>query len=145
MKILYAAGLSPALLELLDRRVRSSDDLEEGLEAPLLATLQPWRPSHLLGGPTGGVNRALPSPANAACGPRAQRVSTPAQVASPRGNSFGVETRILVKGNNMGGVRGAEDMAAVAAVVATQEDTKGGTAGGRVAVGRSRVRLQKGS
>jgi chain length determinant protein EpsF len=51
------------LLELLDRRVRSSDDLEEGLEAPLLATLQPWKPSHLLGGPTPGNNRALPSPA----------------------------------------------------------------------------------
>ena len=51
------------LLELLDRRVRSSEDLEEGLEAPLLATLQPWRPSHLLGGPTPGNHRALPSPA----------------------------------------------------------------------------------
>lgn len=49
------------LLELLDRRVRSSDDLETGLEAPLLATLQPWRPSHLLGGGSGP--RALPSPA----------------------------------------------------------------------------------
>jgi polysaccharide biosynthesis transport protein len=51
------------LLELLDRRVRSSDDLEVGLEAPLLATLQPWRPSHLLGGPPSGSGRALPSPA----------------------------------------------------------------------------------
>ena len=51
------------LLELLDRRVRSSEDLEEGLEAPLLATLQPWKPSHLLGGPTAGNHRALPSPA----------------------------------------------------------------------------------
>jgi len=51
------------LLELLDRRVRSSEDLEEGLEAPLLATLQPWKPSHLLGAPTAGNHRALPSPA----------------------------------------------------------------------------------
>lgn len=50
------------LLELLDRRVRSGDDLETGLEAPLLATLQPWRPSPLLGGPPAG-GRALPSPA----------------------------------------------------------------------------------
>lgn len=49
------------LLELLDRRVRSSEDLEVGLEAPLLASLQPWRPSHLLGGPGPG-GRALPSP-----------------------------------------------------------------------------------
>jgi chain length determinant protein EpsF len=52
------------LLELLDRRVRSSDDLETGLDVPLLATLQPWRPSPLLGGvpPVSGT-RALPSPA----------------------------------------------------------------------------------
>jgi len=51
------------LLELLDRRVRSADDLETGLDVPLLATLQPWRPSPLLSG--GGVDngpRALPSP-----------------------------------------------------------------------------------
>jgi chain length determinant protein EpsF len=52
------------LLELLDRRVRSSDDLDAGLEAPLLGTLRPWRPSHLLGGNVGGGGgaRALPSP-----------------------------------------------------------------------------------
>lgn len=56
------------LLELLDRRVRSADDLEEGLDAPLLATLKPWRPSHLLGGNGGALpgpgsgHRALPSP-----------------------------------------------------------------------------------
>jgi len=50
------------LLELLDRRVRSADDLETGLDVPLLGTLQPWRPSPLLTGsdPTGA--RALPSP-----------------------------------------------------------------------------------
>ncbi|HSJ98372.1 MAG TPA: GNVR domain-containing protein, partial [Myxococcota bacterium] len=50
------------LLELLDRRVRSRDDLETGLDAPLLGTLQPWQPSRLLGG-NGGDIRALPSPA----------------------------------------------------------------------------------
>ena len=55
------------LLELLDRRVRSSEDLEAGLDAPLLGTLKPWRPSHLLGGNGGalagpGGHRALPSP-----------------------------------------------------------------------------------
>lgn len=49
------------LLELLDRRVRSSEDLEFGLDAPLIGTLQPWRPSHLLGGPA-GAGPALPSP-----------------------------------------------------------------------------------
>jgi uncharacterized protein involved in exopolysaccharide biosynthesis len=49
------------LLELLDRRVRSTTDLEAGLDAPLLGTLQPWQPSRLLGGPAGP--RALPGPA----------------------------------------------------------------------------------
>ena len=51
------------LLELVDRRVRSTTDLEAGtLDAPLLATLQPWQPSCLLGGPPDGP-RALPGPA----------------------------------------------------------------------------------
>ena len=52
------------LLELLDRRVRSEEDLEAAIDAPLLATLKPWRPSHLLGGNVGGGGgpRALPSP-----------------------------------------------------------------------------------
>lgn len=50
------------LLELLDRRVRSSDDLviTLGETAPLLGQLKPWRPAGLLGGP--GSTRALPSP-----------------------------------------------------------------------------------
>jgi chain length determinant protein EpsF len=47
-------------LELLDRRVRSTDDLEAGVEAPLLGTLQPWQPSRLLAGDDG--TKALPSP-----------------------------------------------------------------------------------
>ena len=52
------------LLELLDRRVRSGDDLENGLDAPLLGTLHAWKPSHLLGGNVAGGSggRALPSP-----------------------------------------------------------------------------------
>jgi chain length determinant protein EpsF len=50
------------LLELLDRRVRSADDLESGLDVPLLGTLKPWHPSRLLGGPASN-NPALPSPA----------------------------------------------------------------------------------
>jgi capsular polysaccharide biosynthesis protein len=49
------------LLELLDRRVRSTDDLETGLDAPVIGNLQPWQPSRLLGG--NGGTRALPSPA----------------------------------------------------------------------------------
>ena len=49
-------------LELLDRRVRSTDDLESGLDAPVLGHLQTWNPSRLLGG-NGGSHRALPSPA----------------------------------------------------------------------------------
>ena len=47
-------------LELLDRRVRSTDDLEVGMDAPLIGTLQPWEPSRLLGG--GEAPRALPNP-----------------------------------------------------------------------------------
>jgi succinoglycan biosynthesis transport protein ExoP len=50
------------LLELLDRRVRSTDDLDSGLDAPVLGHLQTWNPSRLLGG-NGGSHRALPSPA----------------------------------------------------------------------------------
>ena len=50
------------LLEIFDRRVRSTNDLYEGLDAPLLGELQEWRPSRLLGGPDGNT-RALPSPA----------------------------------------------------------------------------------
>ena len=50
------------LLELLDRRVRSSDDLEAEIEVPMLGTIQPWHPSRLLGGPAAGT-KALPSPA----------------------------------------------------------------------------------
>ena len=47
-------------LELLDRRVRSTDDLEVGMDAPLIGTLQPWEPSRLLGGSE--APRALPNP-----------------------------------------------------------------------------------
>jgi chain length determinant protein EpsF len=50
------------LLELLDRRVRSTDDLGSGLDAPVIGQLQTWNPSRLLGG-NGGSHRALPSPA----------------------------------------------------------------------------------
>ncbi|HXN14906.1 MAG TPA: chain length determinant protein EpsF [Usitatibacter sp.] len=50
------------LLELLDRRVRSSTDLESGIDAPLLGTMQTWEPARLLGS-GGGATRALPNPA----------------------------------------------------------------------------------
>jgi chain length determinant protein EpsF len=49
------------LMELLDRRVRSPADLDNGLDAPLLGTVQTWEPSKLLGGP-GGM-KSLPSAA----------------------------------------------------------------------------------
>jgi chain length determinant protein EpsF len=49
------------LLELVDRRVRSTADLEGTLDAPLLGSLQPWQPSGLLGG--SDSPRALPGPA----------------------------------------------------------------------------------
>jgi chain length determinant protein EpsF len=49
------------LLEILDRRVRSRDDLN--LEVPLLAVLHTWHPAgDRLLGPLSGAARALPSP-----------------------------------------------------------------------------------
>jgi uncharacterized protein involved in exopolysaccharide biosynthesis len=48
------------LMELIDRRVRSPNDLEV-IDAPVLGTLKAWEPSALLGGPHGP--RALPNPA----------------------------------------------------------------------------------
>lgn len=57
-------------------------------------------------------------------------VGAPAEVACPRGDTLRVETSILVQRDNMGGVGGTEDMAAVAAVVTAQEDTEGRAAGG---------------
>jgi polysaccharide biosynthesis transport protein len=59
----FCLGLGAVfLLELMDRRVRSADDLiiTIGETAPLLGELKPWRPAALLGGP--GNTRALPSP-----------------------------------------------------------------------------------
>jgi chain length determinant protein EpsF len=49
------------LMELLDRRVRSADDLDANLDAPVIGQLQAWSPSRLLGG-NGGSHRALPAP-----------------------------------------------------------------------------------
>lgn len=58
-----ALGLSAVfLLELLDRRVRSPDDLDAALDAPVIGHLQAWNPPRLLGG-NGGTHRALPAPA----------------------------------------------------------------------------------
>ena len=50
------------LLELIDRRVRSVDDLEAEIDVPMLGTIHAWHPSRLLGGPGAGT-KALPSPA----------------------------------------------------------------------------------
>ena len=60
----------------------------------------------------------------------------PAQVTGPRGDAFGVEASILVERDDMGSVRRTEDMTAVAAVMATKEETERGAACGRVTVGR---------
>lgn len=71
-------------------------------------------------------------------------VGAPAEVTGAGGDALGVKAGILVEGDDVRGVRGAEDMTAVAAVVTAQEETKGGTAGGRVTARRGRVRLEKG-
>jgi len=57
---LLLGGAAVFFLELLDRRVRSTLDLEDGVDVPLIGTLQPWHPSGLLAGPAGP--RALPNP-----------------------------------------------------------------------------------
>lgn len=69
-------------------------------------------------------------------------IGAPAKVASPRRDALRMEPGLLIERNDVGGVRGAKDMAAVAAVVAAQEDTEGRTAGGGVTARRSRVRLE---
>lgn len=68
-------------------------------------------------------------------------VGAPAEVACTGGNSIGVEASILIERDDMRSVGRAEDMAAMATVVAAKEETERGAAGGRVAVGGSRVRL----
>ena len=60
----------------------------------------------------------------------------PAQVARTRGDAFGVEASLLIERDDVGSVRRAEDMTAVAAVMATEEETKRRAACGRVTVGR---------
>lgn len=60
----------------------------------------------------------------------------PTQVACPRGDAFRVEASILVERHDVGSVRRAEDMTAVAAVMATKEETERGAACGRVTAGR---------
>jgi hypothetical protein len=69
-------------------------------------------------------------------------VGTPAEIASTGGNTIRVETSILVQRDKMRSVRGAKDVAAVATVVATQEDTEGGATGRRITIGRCRVSLK---
>lgn len=70
-------------------------------------------------------------------------VGVPAEVAGARGYAVRVEAGVLVEGDHVRGVRGAEDVAAVTAVVTAQEEAKGGATGGGVAVGGGRVRLVK--
>ena len=63
----------------------------------------------------------------------------PAEVAGTRQNALGMKPGVLVERHEMRGVRRAKDMAAVPAVVATQEEAKRRATGGRVAVGRRPV------
>lgn len=51
-------------------------------------------------------------------------VGAPAQIAGTGGDTIGVEAGILVKGDEVRCVRGAEDMTAVTTVVATQKDAE---------------------
>lgn len=65
----------------------------------------------------------------------------PAEVACARGDSLGMESRILVKGNEVCCVGGAENVAAVSAVMPSEEETEGGAACWGVAVGGGGVGL----
>lgn len=51
-------------------------------------------------------------------------VGAPAQVAGTRGDTIGVKASILIKGNEVRCVGGAEDMTAVATVVTTEKDAE---------------------
>lgn len=68
-------------------------------------------------------------------------VGAPAQIAGPRRNTFGVESSILIERDQMGGVRGAEHMATVAAVMAAEEEAERRAAGRTIAAGRHGIRL----
>lgn len=70
-------------------------------------------------------------------------VGAPAEIAGPRWNALGVKAGLLIKRDEVGGVRGAEDVAAMTTMVAAQKEAKGGTASGRITVGGGRVRLHE--
>jgi hypothetical protein len=69
-------------------------------------------------------------------------MGAPAQIAGTGRDTIGVEASILVKRNEMRCVGGAEDVATVTAVVATQEDAERGATSRSITVGRSRVSLR---
>lgn len=71
------------------------------------------------------------------------QVGAVALVAGARGHAVRVEARVLVERHEVGGVRSAEDVAAVAAVVPPQEEAEEGAAGGRVAGRGGRVGLEQ--
>jgi hypothetical protein len=68
-------------------------------------------------------------------------IGAPAQVTGAGGDSLGMEASALIQRHDVRRMGGAEDMAAVAAMVSAQEEAKGGPAGGRIAAGRSRIGL----
>ena len=70
---------------------------------------------------------AMLAPANAASGIPLLIVAV-AGIAGAGGEAVRVEAGVLVEGDGEGGVVGAEDVAAVAAVVAAFEDVEGGAA-----------------
>ena len=68
-------------------------------------------------------------------------VGNVAEIASTRLDALGMEASILVERNVVRGVRRAEDVTTVAAVMTAQEEAERRAASRRVAVGRRRVRL----
>lgn len=82
-----------------------------------------------------GVDRILDHVEAVAARFQPAQVGTPAEVAGTRRNPLGVETSLLIEGNEVSRVSGAENVTAMTAVVPTQKKAEGGATGGRVATG----------
>lgn len=111
----------------------------EGSAAGLLAVLHVLRVGALVD--AAGVDVVLDLVQTVGAGLLPARVGAPAKVASTRGNTVGVEASLLVEGNVVGSVGGAENMTAVTAVVATQKDAERRATGRGITVRRSSVGL----
>lgn len=61
-------------------------------------------------------------------------VGTPAEVAGAGRDPLGMESGVLIQTDGVGSMRGAKDVTAMTAVMTAEEETEGGTTGGRVTI-----------